>query len=382
MAEPGSVVHFLADRLAVRDDVESLRGLIRRLQALGHSCRVICRSAAPDHGLADLVEVPGLGRRWQRPWAVRGLELVDGPDRDRPQLLHVLHAGMADAGLEIADRWRMPYLLGVDEFPRPDSRLRVGRSWCRGLVATNRELGDALRRDFHVPGSMLHVVPAGVPELDDRPRPRRLVAGSGFSTFLVAARKVVDSGVDAEFLIAGQGEDEAELRRRADRLRIADRLTFAHEIPHGLTFWDVLDVYCQTSMVPTVGRPLALAMAAGVPAIATDVEGTRTLVLEGATGRLVPRGDASALASAIVEALAEPDRSRALGEAGRRTILLDRHPDREAERLDALYRAIVREGLGPRDRAPTGRATGVELTGELDATGLAASVLPWARLEA
>ena len=37
-------------------------------------------------------------------------------------------------------------------------------------------------------------------------------------TFLAAARRVLDSGVDAEFVIAGQGEDEVDLRRRADRL--------------------------------------------------------------------------------------------------------------------------------------------------------------------
>jgi hypothetical protein len=38
---------------------------------------------------------------------------------------------------------------------------------------------------------------------------------------------VLDAGIDAEFVIAGQGESEFNLRRRAERLRIADRTTFA-----------------------------------------------------------------------------------------------------------------------------------------------------------
>ena len=176
-----------------------------------------------------------------------------------------------------------------------------------------------------------------------------LVAASGYGIFLNAARKVIDAGVDAEFLIAGQGDDEGDLRRRAERLRIADRLTFAEGVTVGLTFWDVLDVYCQTSVAPTVGRPLALAMAAGVPSITTDVEGLRTLVRDGETGLTDPStATPAALARAIVDLLTDRGRARQLGEAGRGSILGDHHPDREAERLDRLYGSIIAAGLEPR----------------------------------
>ena len=50
--------------------------------------------------------------------------------------------------------------------------------------------------------------------------------------------------VDAEFVIAGQGEAEVDLRRRAARLRIADRLTFAARCFVGPRFWTVLDIFC------------------------------------------------------------------------------------------------------------------------------------------
>src|SRR5438874_1532244 len=121
MADAGCDILFLVDRLGGRDEVASLRSLIGRLEGMGHAPRVICRSAAVDHGIAELAECPGLGRRWQRPWAARGLDLGDDPGR--PRVMHVLQASMAEAGLEIADRWRIPYLLAVDEFPRRDARL-------------------------------------------------------------------------------------------------------------------------------------------------------------------------------------------------------------------------------------------------------------------
>jgi len=348
MADAACDILFLAGRLGGRDEIQSLRSLVDRLRRLGHESRVICLSAGPDHGLPGLFEAPGLARRWRLPWAARGLGL-DG-ETGRPRVLHVLGAEMADAGVEVAERWRLPYLLTIDEFPRRDARVRISRAWCRGLVATNPELAASLTREFGIPGRLIRTIARGIAE---PARPARavatgrvpvvgaagpMVAGSGFATFLNAARRVVDSGLDAEFLLAGQGEDEAELRRRADRLRIADRLTFADDLAVGLTFWDVLDVYCQTSSVPTAGRSLALALAHGVPSIASDVEGLRALV---GGGPRIPPGDPAALATAIVELLSDRDRARAVGEAGRDAVLPDHHPDREAGRLSALYRELA-----------------------------------------
>jgi glycosyltransferase involved in cell wall biosynthesis len=363
MAEAGFEVLFLTDRLVGPDDLLSLRGLLERLEQAGHQTRVICVSATPDHGIPGLTECPGLARRWLLPWVSRGLDL--GDSRGRHRILHVFGAEMAEAGLDVAERWRLPYLLTIDEFPRPDARLRLSRSWCRGIVATNRELAEALNRDYGIPRRLIHEIPRGISEPAGSSHPARsgrvpvvgaagpLVPASGYGIFLNAARKVVDSGIDAEFLIAGEGDDEAELRRRAERLRIADRLTFAEGATVGLTFWDALDVFCQTSVAPTTGRPLALAMAHGVPSVASDVVGLRTLVSDGATGVRIPQGDASALARAIARLLSDPDRARILGEAGRRSTSADHHPDREAERLVGLYQEIAaggfesRESVGP-----------------------------------
>ncbi len=186
--------------------------------------------------------------------------------------------------------------------------------------------------------------------------------------------------MDAEFLIAGEGEDEGELRRRAERLRIAERLTFADDIPDGLTFWDVLDIYCQTSVVPNVGRPLTQAMASGVPSIASDVEGLRSLVKEGETALIVPNGDSNALSKAILSLLRDHENAGILGEAGRRAVLEEHDPEAEAEQLHQLYRGIVETGLGPQDSGLASRTVAFETTSGLDSgrgiAGLGTSVVP------
>ena len=94
MAEIGCDLLFLADRLPGRDEASSLKTLFRGLEHFGHSWRLICCSAEFDHGLPALIECRGLGRRWQRPWAIRGLNL--GDQTSRPRLLHVLAASMAE----------------------------------------------------------------------------------------------------------------------------------------------------------------------------------------------------------------------------------------------------------------------------------------------
>ena len=353
MAEVGCEVFFLVDRLGARSEVESLRRLGEGLARFGHDCNVLCSSAPADHGLDDLVECPGLGRRWQIPWAIRGLELGDEPVKAR--IMHVRSSDLAEAALAIAERWKIPHLFELEEFPRRDLKLRLSRAWCRGLIVPNRELTEALVRDFGIPGEIIHEADLGLEEPEgpppdlDRNAGRlpvvgaagKLVADSGFVTFLNAARKVVDQGFDAEFLIAGHGDDEGDLRRKAERLKIAERLTFADDLPLGLSFWPILDVYCQTSISPTLGRPLRTAMACGVPSIASDVEGLRSLVRAGENGLIVPPGDSSALALAIVDLLGDRPRAAKLGQAARLAVARNNDPDRAAARLDRLYRDVV-----------------------------------------
>ena len=59
------------------------------------------------------------------------------------------------------------------------------------------------------------------------------------------------------------------------------------------------------------------AMAAGRPVVAAASGGILDMVVDGVTGRLVPPGDAPALAAAISSVLSDPQTARALGIAGR-----------------------------------------------------------------
>src|SRR5262249_43957822 len=90
------------------------------------------------------------------------------------------------------------------------------------------------------------------------------------------------------------------------------------------------------------GTPVSLieAAAAGLPAVATDVGGVGEVVTED-TGIVVPQGDVAALASAIVEMAADPQRREECGRAAKRRALGRYGADRLLGDIDELYRGLV-----------------------------------------
>jgi glycosyltransferase involved in cell wall biosynthesis len=331
-----------------------------RLATRGVACRLVCVAGAG--GGQGVVECPGLGSRWRRPWALRRLAGADG--LEPPDLLHVLGHDMAGVGLELAERWCRPYVVSIEDFPDLSDGLRVSRRWFRGLIVPCADLADELVRAFGVPATWIDVVPPGL--LDSEPAcpagagPRIPVVGTavaadrveGLATFFRAARIILDAARDVEFVVASTGGEESNLRRLADWLQLKEHVTFADGCVDGEAFWRVLDVYCQSSVAPATGRGLAQALAHAVPAVASDVPGLRSWILPGLTGHLVPPGDPDALAAVILELLAAPEQARQLGLSAREFVARSCHPDREADLLAALYQHALSESLPPADLAP------------------------------
>ena len=126
-----------------------------------------------------------------------------------------------------------------------------------------------------------------------------------------------------------------EVRRRLPgaRLEIAAAGRAPGHLPAGVSWLGRLSRdeltarYRQVSafVLPSLFEPFGLvfaeAMASGLPVVATRTCGVPEIVLDGETGLLVPVGDATALADALVAVLGDPPRARALGAAGRTRVI-------------------------------------------------------------
>jgi len=348
MAGESIKVLILAGRINRQDGGCTLGPLLDRLERRGCDVQVVCLSqGSVPAGLPRVIELPTLGNPWLRSFVLRNFWSKN--PLERPDLLHAVDDEMGDVVLSFAETAGLPYYLTVSRFETITRGLKLSRRWCRGLVATSRDLGQALIDELGVPAERVAVIPPG---LVSQPQPfSRIATGkvpvigtggpleeaSGTTIFLEAARLVLDGGQDVEFVIASQGRQQVILRHRAQRLQIADRVTVADYPSFSAEFWSVLDLYCQPAVAPSTGRTLIQALGHGIPCIASNVKGLSGLIDCAENGLLVPGSDPHALAQAIRALLEDPVMARRLGSTAldRARVCFD--PDVEADRLAELY---------------------------------------------
>ena len=150
----------------------------------------------------------------------------------------------------------------------------------------------------------------------------------------------------AHLVVAGGGELLDRFRADAVRAGVDERVHFLGAVPHsGAAGGAARRATCSCSPPSRPSRSGSRsieAMACGLPAIATDYPGVRAVVDPEVTGVLVPRGDPSAVATALrglIEAGAE--RRAALGEAGRRRAVARWSWPQLVERMDRAYAEAI-----------------------------------------
>jgi glycosyltransferase involved in cell wall biosynthesis len=128
-----------------------------------------------------------------------------------------------------------------------------------------------------------------------------------------AARMAPESGRVA---IVGGGPLRDAVAREIDRLGVSDRIgLFGYSGSMG-PHLAALDALVLPSAWEAFPIAILEAMQAGLPIVATSVGGVPEAVQDGVSGRLVPAGDADALASALSEVLSDPGARARMGAAG------------------------------------------------------------------
>jgi glycosyltransferase involved in cell wall biosynthesis len=125
------------------------------------------------------------------------------------------------------------------------------------------------------------------------------------------------------------------------RDKILLRFDFGEEDKRHLM--SLLDALAYPSRYESFGLTFLEAWAAGKPVIGCRCGAVAEVVHDGVDGLLVPYGDPATLAEAILALLANPDRARELGEAGRRRVRAHHRWRTIAARFrDAYVRTIAR----------------------------------------
>ena len=177
----------------------------------------------------------------------------------------------------------------------------------------------------------------------------RLMPQKNYVALLQAVPQVRAELPGVEFWLIGDGELRSSLEAQACDLKITDWVKFLGRQSDVLPWLRQMDLFVLPSLWE--GFPLVImeSMAAGVPVIATDIEGTRDLVQPGHNGWLVPPGDPPALARQIIAALRElPTRAKIAAQA--LASLAPVSIDRVAAQYDRLYGELLLASHSPKAR--------------------------------
>jgi len=146
---------------------------------------------------------------------------------------------------------------------------------------------------------------------------------------------------DVHLLILGDGPLRARLEKFRDQVRIRDRVHFLGHRDDVAALLPHFDVLLSTSGYEGQSNAILEAMAAGVPVVASDIPGTRDLIVPGATGYLAAVGDRAAFAGHVNRLLDDRALAQAVAQAAQRRAAEQFGLEAMIARYTDLYRRLL-----------------------------------------
>lgn len=366
-------------------EIEAQR-VCKALIARGHRVRVVCAGGHSMPTIRDWIDPEGVpvriyagrwnGRMKDIVFALRVAEMLVR-ERDKYQLVYFLMQGLhLAAGLPVARVLRKPILMkisgsGVIPFMSKSAIGRLELAWLRRWARYVMILNEGMRQEAiecGLPPDQLVWMPNPVDTAEFSPcsaedrkdlRSRfgisqdapivlysgRLAREKSLPILIDAFAMVVRQMPRALLVLVGDGPCRDELHDQVMRLELEGKVYFTGRIePTEVSLWlKASDIFSLAS--PNEGFPCALAeaMSTSLACVVTDIPANRQLVKNGEQGFLVPVGNASETAEAIIQIMTDHSLRARMGRLGRQCIVDNYSTNRIAERYEALLESSVGE---------------------------------------
>jgi alpha-maltose-1-phosphate synthase len=221
------------------------------------------------------------------------------------------------------------------------------------LSSPSRAVGDYIRAACHVDGTKIETIPYPVDTLRFTPpsvqpqEPLILFVGrverrKGADVLMRAIPLIWAQHPESEFVFVGGVCDDVKEQVAA----MAARVRFLGVRPREelVGWYQRAAIFVAPSLWDNSPNTIYEAMACATPVVASRVGGIPELVDDGETGLLVPPGDESGLADALLALLDEPTRRERMGQRGRGKVVAEYGVDK-----------IQTKTLGFYERALSGR---------------------------
>jgi len=174
----------------------------------------------------------------------------------------------------------------------------------------------------------------------------RLQKEKGHFDFIEVAQRLAPDNPETRFVMVGAPtpgweEEAAEIRQAARDAGLGERLILAGFRTDVPALLDAMDLFLFPSHAEAYGLVVVEAMAMGLPVVAYGCDGVLDLVVSGQTGELVDLYDRDALTAVTAGLLADGERRRAMGRAGRQRVEERFTEEHMYRQLESLYDGLV-----------------------------------------
>lgn len=240
--------------------------------------------------------------------------------------------------------------------------LMVNRGVADTLVAVSNGIGrQALAEGIHA--SKILVIPNGVTPLDiasvDCIEVReqlhlkendlfllsvgRLAFQKGHDILIDAVPALIRHQPGLTVNICGDGPQRANLNAQITRLGLSDHVKLLGTWSNVAPLLAIADIFILPSRSEGLSRALLEAMAAGLPVVATQVEGVEEVVTDGVHGLLIHSDDPKALTSALVQLVDDPQVRKKMGAAAHHHIMASYTTDIMFDKYFDLMTNLLKE---------------------------------------
>ena len=281
-------------------------------------------------------------------------------EKNRPDLLHV-HADTWEGtlGAIAGARWKRPVFVKPTGFPLRLSFTHVPLAGLRQRKAFESiryfALSPDIREALHAAGvaeNRIVDLPNGVEVTKALPlterKPIVLMVGNltqghyykAFDVMLEAWPRIVHEHPCATLAIAGAG-DATPWRSLAEKLGVASSVHFLGRVENVGDLYDQAQVFCLPSREEGISNALLEAQSHGVACVVSDIRANQYVVRDGENGRVVPVGDAPALASAVISLLTDDVQRKQLGRVAIQLVAAKFEIGAVVSRLETAYAAAL-----------------------------------------
>lgn len=168
----------------------------------------------------------------------------------------------------------------------------------------------------------------------------RIEKVKGINYLILAMKIILKKYPNATLEIIGEGSELNELKSQTKKINISNSVIFFGKLANTIPNYSRMNVFVLPSVLEGFGLVLLEAMAAGVPVVATNVDGIKEVVVNGESGILVPPKNPEAIADAVINIIEHPKLAASLVDGGiKRAKLFD--IQEHLMKLDSLYTSLL-----------------------------------------